>query len=171
MLVYVGRPHKRKGFEIVLRIWSEYIHELHINLVLCGPSINDVQKYLSFVPPNVITLGFVNNIPEVLSGSDALLLPSYHEGLSYACLESHALGMLVIANDIPGIGDMINNGVTGFLVKNNDIQKYVEYIRQLDKNRVLFEDIKQRALKNVKRFSREEFIPSYLSFLREVLLR
>ncbi len=165
VVVYVGRPEKRKGFELVLQLWVHHFRDACIKLVLCGPGPSDVKKCLSYVPSNVISLGFVDNVPEVLSSSDLMILPSLHEGLSYACLEAQAAGAVVIANDISGIRCVIENGITGFLVPNNDPVKYVEIIQKVDKDRASLDVIQQRARKSVERFSREIFMPSYLSFL------
>ena len=169
VVVYLGRPERRKGFELVLQLWVDHFHGTDVKLVLCGPGPRDVQKYLRFIPSNVISLGFVNNIPEVLSSSDLIILPSLHEGLSYACLEAQASGAVVVANDISGIRCVIEDGITGFLVPNNDPAKYADIIRKIDKDRTSLEVVQQQARKSVKRFSREIFMPSYLSFLSGLL--
>jgi N,N'-diacetylbacillosaminyl-diphospho-undecaprenol alpha-1,3-N-acetylgalactosaminyltransferase len=166
VVAYVGRPERRKGFELVLRLWADHFHEKHIKLVLCGPSPDDVLKYLSSLPPNVICLGFTDNVPGVLSGADLMILPSRHEGLSYACMEAQAAGAVVLANDICGIRSVVEDETTGFLVPNNDATKYVELIRKIDKNRASIKAIQLQARKSVARFSRDTFIPCYLSFLR-----
>ncbi len=169
VVVYVGRPERRKGFELVLQLWVDHFRDACVKLVLCGPGLSDVKRYLSYVPPNVISLGFVDNVPEVLSSSDLMILPSLHEGLSYACLEAQAAGAVVIANDISGIRCVIEDGITGFLVPNNDPVKYVEIIRKIGNDRTSLKVVQQRARKSVARFSREIFMPSYLSFLSGLL--
>jgi N,N'-diacetylbacillosaminyl-diphospho-undecaprenol alpha-1,3-N-acetylgalactosaminyltransferase len=167
--IFVGRPEKRKGFVFVLRLWADYLRDTHFKLVLCGPGQDDVLKCLGTLPANVISMGFVNNIPEVMAGSDLLILPSLHEGLSYACLEAQASGLVVLANDISGIRCVIKDGVNGFLVSDNDPSKYIEIIQKIDKDRTAFADIRRRARSDVERFSRKLFIPSYLSFLSSLL--
>lgn len=169
VVVYVGRPERRKGFEFVLRLWVDHLRESHFKLVLCGSGQSDVRKYLGAVPSNVICLGFVNNVSEVLACSDLLILPSLHEGLSYACLEAQVSGAVVIANDIYGIRCVVDSGVTGFLVTDNAPKKYIEIIRRIDKDRASIAEIRRQAHINVERFSRELFIPAYLAFLRGLL--
>lgn len=166
---YIGRPERRKGFELVLRLWAEHFHEKHMKLVLCGPKMDDVLRYLPNIPSNVLTLGFVNNVPEVLSGSDLMILPSMHEGLPYACLEAQAAGATVIANDVCGVRSLIDHRINGFLVPNNDLQKYVEIIRVIDGDRASVEIVRKHAKESVRRFSREIFVPSYISFLKGLL--
>ncbi len=135
----------------------------------CAAEVDDVLKYLSSVPSNVMCLGFVNTVPEVLAGSDLMILPSLHEGLSYACLEAQAMGTVVVANEIPGIRSLIKDGITGFLIPNNDSMQYVEIIRKLDKDRTPMEAIQRQARKSAGCFSREIFMPAYLSFLSGLL--
>ncbi len=165
VVVYVGRPEKRKGFELVLRLWADHFHENHFRLVLCGPERDDVLKFLPSIPDNVSCLGFVSNVPEVLASSDLLILPSLHEGLSYVSMEAQASGAVVLANDISGIRCLIIDAVSGYLVPDNSQKRYVELIREFDGNKDGFADIRRRAHESVTRFSRQHFIPAYLSFL------
>jgi len=169
VVVYVGRPERRKGFELVLRLWAEFLDDTHFKLVLCGPRSDDVLKYFSSVPPNVICLGFVNNVPEVLLSSDMLILPSYHEGLSYACLEALAAGLPVVANKCDGITCVVEHGVSGLLVDNNDIKTYVAFIRLIESGEVIVQSLRQQAKIRAGQFSRDIFMPSYIAFLRELL--
>ena len=171
VVVFVGRPEKRKGFEFVLRLWAENFRESHFKLVLCGPAQSDVVKYLGAAPTNVIGLGFVNNVSEVLACSDLMILPSLHEGLSYACLESQVFGAVIVANDIPGIRCVVENDVSGFLVSDNAPQKYIEIIRKVDIDRASLADMRRQAYRSAERFSRELFMPEYLAFLRDILPR
>lgn len=169
VVVFIGRPERRKGFVFVLRLWTDYLRDTHFKLVLCGPGQDDVLKCLGMLPSNVISLGFVNNVPEVLACSDLLILPSLHEGLAYASLEAQASGVVVVANDIVGTRCVIEDGLNGFLVPDNAPGKYIEIIQKIYKDRTAFADIRRQARSNVERFSRKLFIPSYLSFLSGLL--
>lgn len=168
VVVYVGRPERRKGFEFVLRLWADHLRESHFKLVLCGPGQSDVLKYLGEAPSNVICLGFVNNVSEVLACSDLMILPSLHEGLSYACLEAQVNGAVVVANDILGIRCVVENGISGFLVSDNAPRKYLEIIRKINNDRASIADIRRQARTNVERFSRKLFIPAYLTLLNSL---
>jgi N,N'-diacetylbacillosaminyl-diphospho-undecaprenol alpha-1,3-N-acetylgalactosaminyltransferase len=167
--IYLGRPERRKGFELVLKLWADNFREDRLKLVLCGPTQADVLKILPALPANVICLGFIHNVPEVLACSDILILPSLHEGLSYAVMEAQASGLVVVANDIKGIQCLIENGVSGYLVKDNSLQDYAEIIYKIEQDRVSLANMRQCAIVSVAKFSRDLFIPAYISFLNRLL--
>ena len=169
VVVYVGRPEIRKGFLMILRLWKEHFHDSNIKLLLCGPGPDDVLRYLDALPSNLIPLGFVDNVPEVLFGSDLMILPSLHEGLSYACMEAQAAGVVIIANEISGISCVIEHGKTGFLVTNNEPAQYIKVIKEVLKNKNILAPIQRQARLSVLKYSREAFIPAYLSFLKGLL--
>jgi len=171
VVVYVGRPKRRKGFELALSLWADHFQKTDIKLVMCGPDEDDVKKCLSEAPSNLIALGFVNNVAEVLASSDILILPSLHEGLSYACMEAQASGTLVVANDIPGLRCLIENRITGILIADNSNEKYIEIIEQIYKHRSAFVHIREQAMQSIKKYSRKLFLPAYLTFLRDLSLK
>ena len=114
-------------------------------------------------------MGFVKNLPEVLSKADCLLLPSLHEGLSYAVMEAMASECLVIANDIAGIKDLVHNGDNGYLVTGNSVSDYVRLIFALRTHNKETSNMKSNALETVKLYSRERFLPAYLSFIERCI--
>nr|WP_249417696.1 glycosyltransferase [Pusillimonas minor] len=165
VVVFVGRPERRKGFELALRIWVENFKSPHFKLVLCGPDVSDVLKYLPKVPSNILCKGFVDNIPEVLSASDVLILPSLHEGLSYACMEAQACGAVVVANKIDGVRSIVQDGVSGYLVENNLAAAYVKIINNINDNRKSMSVVKNNAYISVQKYARESFISFYLDYI------
>ncbi len=168
-VVFAGRPEKRKGFQHLLRLWTNYFPDPRYKLVLCGASSGDVLRFLPAVPLNVICLGFVENVAEVLCSADALILPSLHEGLSYAVLEAMACKCVVVANDIEGVRCLIQDKVNGFLINNNSLLEYAHVIRLLGKDLSSFSDVRDQAACTVGKFSRPLFLPAYLSFLDELV--
>lgn len=165
VVAFVGRPERRKGFERALHVWTDYLTETKYKLVLCGASPADVLRFLPSVPENVFCLGFVSNIPEILSNANVLIMPSMHEGLSYAVLEAMACGCVVIANDIEGIRSLVRDEENGYLVKNNLLSTYAELIQASATENNHASRITHEAVSTAAMFSRSLFIPAYLSFL------
>ncbi len=61
-------------------------------------------------------LGVVGNGPELLRSCRAAVLATHHEGLPLALVEYLAAGCAAIATDVPGVTDIVQSGVNGWLV-------------------------------------------------------
>ncbi|MFL6467080.1 MAG: glycosyltransferase [Pyrinomonadaceae bacterium] len=69
---------------------------------------------------SVYFLGRVDDVPGLLSVSDVCLLTSKSEGFSNSILEYMAAGKPVVATDVGGAGEVVDDGETGFLVQSDD---------------------------------------------------
>lgn len=62
-------------------------------------------------------LGEAVDVRLYLENCDCVVLPSYREGIPRSLLEAAAMEIPVVATDVPGCRDVVEDGVTGFLVK------------------------------------------------------
>lgn len=65
-------------------------------------------------------LGHQDNIREHLETADVVVLPSYREGTPRTLLEAAAMSRPLIATDVPGCREVVQDGVNGFLCKAQD---------------------------------------------------
>ena len=131
LVLYVGRPHERKGFKISIELWKKFFKKNNEKLLMCGCNSEDIKKIYGKVPQNIIPMGFVKDIEKIYQISDMLILPSMHEGFPYAILEAMASNCVVVANDVWGIKSLIKNGNNGFLIVKNDLEEYARIINLL----------------------------------------
>jgi len=68
----------------------------------------------------VVFTGRREDVPSVTAALDVAVLPSYREALGLVVLEAMALARPVVASDVGGIPEMIEDGVTGLLVPPRD---------------------------------------------------
>ncbi len=80
-------------------------------------------------------LGTRTDVDVVLSLFDLFVLPSYREGFPRAAMEASAMGLPVIASDIRGCRQVVDQGVSGLLVPPRDSPALAEAISQLLNNR------------------------------------
>jgi glycosyltransferase involved in cell wall biosynthesis len=60
-------------------------------------------------------LGATNDVRTFIEQADCVVLPSYREGLPRTLLEGSAMGKPLVATDVPGVRDVIDDGETGYL--------------------------------------------------------
>jgi len=60
-------------------------------------------------------LGETSDVRPSIAGASAIVLPSYREGLPRSLLEGAAMGRPLIATDVPGCRELVDDGVNGFL--------------------------------------------------------
>lgn len=80
---------------------------------------------------SVVMAGVRTDIPRVLAASDILVLPSIIEGLPNAILEAMAAGLPVVATDVGGHPEAIDDGRTGILVPPEDGGALVQAMTRL----------------------------------------
>jgi glycosyltransferase involved in cell wall biosynthesis len=83
--------------------------------------------------------GFQENMPEIIQKSHIIVLPSIAEGAPTVLLEASASGRPIIASDIPGCGDIVKDGETGFLVEVRNVESLADKIEILLGNKRLRE--------------------------------
>jgi len=86
---------------------------------------------------------------------DVFWLTSSKEGTPTALAEAMALGLPVVATDVGGVGEIVEDRTTGFIVPPGDIDAFVDRTRQLFSERELRQQIGHRARQSV----RERFTP------------
>src|SRR5699024_11145324 len=64
---------------------------------------------------NIKYLGVSSDVKNEIRNADCVVNPSYHEGMSNVLLESAAMGKPLLASNIPGCIEIIDEGQNGFL--------------------------------------------------------
>jgi len=72
------------------------------------------------VEHHVIFTGRRDDIPAITAALDVAVLPSYREAQGLTILEAMAMSRPVVASNVGGIPEMVENGVTGLLVPPHD---------------------------------------------------
>lgn len=130
---YLGRLNKDKGINELLYAYKEL--DIKSKLLLVGPSenLNEIDQDIynwSLKNKNIIYLPNTDEPYKYFCAFDVNILPSYREGMPSAMLETMAMKTLIIASNINGINDVIEDGVNGILIepKNyNDLKEKMLY--------------------------------------------
>lgn len=68
----------------------------------------------------VRVLGFRSDLPDLLAAADLFAFPSLYEGLGGALIEAMALGLPIVASDIPAVREVLEPGGNADLVSASD---------------------------------------------------
>jgi glycosyltransferase involved in cell wall biosynthesis len=83
------------------------------------------------VQDHVEWLGEREDVPEILRALDGLLLPSWEEPFGRALIEAMALGVPVLATDVGGPSELIEDGREGYLLPPREPQRWAEAIERV----------------------------------------
>lgn len=121
----VGRLVEEKGFRYFIEAASlieDLVPGTMFLLAGTGPlrgELEDMARRLG-IAEKVIFAGFTHDIRDVMAAVDVLIMPSLTEGFPMTTLEAMALSRPVIASDIDGIREQIQDGIEGILVPPED---------------------------------------------------
>jgi len=89
-----------------------------------GPMEDELRERVARlgIADNVEFLGHRDDIPELLATGAMAVRASLSEGLPLVALEAMAAGLPVIATDVGGTREVVDDGVTGYLLQPNDVQ-------------------------------------------------
>lgn len=100
----------------------------------------------------VCPLGQVEDMPALYNAVDAVVLPSYREGLPKGLIEAAACGRPLITTDVPGCREVVTHEQDGLLVPVRDSIALAAAIRRLHGDRELCRKLggaaREKALKN-----------------------
>ena len=101
---------------------------------------------------NVILTGWRKDTSEIIKIFDVFVLTSLWEGLPRVIVESMAAGIPVVATYIDGTREIVQEGLTGFVVQPHETEKMAERILRLLNNPDLRKKFSEEAKKRVQEF-------------------
>ena len=121
--VNIGRLSEQKGQLLLIEaaaMLEEQGHDFQLVIVGDGPLRGAIEKRIDQLglSRRVRITGYLSNhgVRQELLAASALVLPSFAEGLPVAIMEALALGRPVISTYIAGIPELVQPGVSGWLI-------------------------------------------------------
>ena len=117
----VGRLEDQKGHRYLLDAWPAVTRDFpDARLLLVGDGSRrealEAQVKALGIASSVIFTGFRADVARMLDAIDVLALPSLYEGMPLTVIEAAAMARPVVATAVDGTPEVVEHGVTGFLV-------------------------------------------------------
>ncbi len=171
VFVIAGRVTKEKGFDIlecaVKQLNRTGRNKFRLMVIGDGDYAETFCTEMSdeIASGQVIMVGQTEQVADFLGASDVFILPSYHENLPIALLEAGKMGLACIASAVGGIPEVIQDGESGFLVKDMQPASYVKKMNIFMEDVLLRDTMGKKMKENVeKRFA----MPLMCEKIREV---
>ncbi|MEN8238830.1 MAG: glycosyltransferase [Actinomycetota bacterium] len=152
VVVTVGRQEYQKGHRYLIEAFARIaISRPRARLLIAGREGRETESLEQQISESgldsvISLLGHRSDVPDVLAASDLFVFPSLYEGLGGAMIEALALGLPVIATDLPALREVVREGENAILVPARDPDALSEAIDTL-----LDDQVKREILGNRSR--------------------
>jgi glycosyltransferase involved in cell wall biosynthesis len=111
------------------------------------------------------------DVREVIADCDCIVLPSYTEGMPRSLLEGAAMGKPLIATDVPGCREVVEDGVNGFLARARDTSSLADKMAKMltispDERRLMGDKARDKM---VRKFDERIVLEQYLDRIRRCI--
>jgi N-acetyl-alpha-D-glucosaminyl L-malate synthase BshA len=173
VLVHVSNFRPVKRVRDVVRVFGGVRRELPATLVFVGdgPERDAAEQEVDHhgLRQDVRFLGKVDNVADILRGSDLFLLPSQTESFGLAALEAMACAVPVLTNAVGGLSEVVVEGETGFLTSLGDVDAMIERALRVLRDDALHARLRTGAARRALEFAADRIVPLYERLYEDVL--
>lgn len=135
VVLFVGALSVEKRPELAVAV-AGCLPDIVLLVAGDGPLRDDVESLARESAAEVRILGMRSDIRRLLRAADALIMTSASEGLPGTLIEAGLAGLPVVATDVGYVRDVVNDGVTGFIVDSTEPRKLAEALQGALERRV-----------------------------------
>ena len=169
-IIFAGRLSNEKGIDSLIEIAKNLPVEINLIILGSGPEEKKIED-LATLQKNIHFLGYQTKDQTIslIRGSDILIQPSLNEGISSTILEAMACKTIIIASNVGGNKELIENNINGYLVESNNVESFTNKIDNVFENTELKQSIVDQAFKTVKNYDWNQVGKIYLKIYESIL--
>lgn len=174
--VSLGRLTRQKGFDRLIDIWEKVAEkypdwELHIygegaekKKLMELISDKNLQEFVQINPP-------VKDVAKVYQSASLYLMASRFEGFGLVLIEAMSFGLPVIAYNVIGPNELVQNNVNGFLIEDGNSDEFAYQIGLLCSDYEKRKELGENAKEFVEKFSPQQIMKQWSDLFNDVLRR
>lgn len=166
VIIHVSNFRPVKRVSDVVKVFRKILDQLPAKLLLVGdgPEMTIICQLVERLQltDHVLFLGNQENLTDLYSISDLMLLISKKESFGLVLLEAMACGVPCIGTNVGGIPEVITDGKTGFVCKVGNVEEIANKALSILLDDELHHKFAENALKEVSdQFSAKEIVTRY----------
>lgn len=175
VFLFLSRIMKEKGIDEFLNSARQLIDEgYNVSFEIAG--FIDDENYKEIVDNHIRdgTIkyhGQVDDVRDLFKYANCLVLPSYHEGMSNVLLEAAASARPLIASNIPGCREVIDDEINGFLCDSKNSDNLISKMKKFCDLTLKEQEVMglNGRYKVENEFDRKIVISKYIDLMKEIL--
>jgi N-acetyl-alpha-D-glucosaminyl L-malate synthase BshA len=173
VLAHISNFREVKRVPDVVRTFARVREEIPAVLFLAGdgpqrPETEAEAERLG-VASDVLFLGKVDAVADLLRAADLYLLPSGAESFGLSALEAMACGVPVIGSRVGGLGEVVVDGITGYLAEVGDVDEMAGHAVGLLKDDAKLAAFRAAAIDRAKLFHPDIVVTQYEALYRRLI--
>jgi glycosyltransferase involved in cell wall biosynthesis len=169
-LLFVGQLERHKGIKLLIKAFKQLSFEASLNIAGDGTERKFVEHEAK-TNKNITDLGFVSleQLIDCLRSTDALIVPSLcYENSPTVIYESLQAGVPVIASNIGGVGELVQDGINGYLFEPGSVNDLVSKISLMNEKKDEFGRRAEEIKETVKKYDLENYVMQLLSIINNI---
>jgi glycosyltransferase involved in cell wall biosynthesis len=165
-LGFVGNDFVRKGGDMLLRVHQEHFaDQAHLTLVTSQhvptASLRNVSVRTHVPWDELVT--------QVMPTFDVFVFPTRFDYSPFVVVEALTIGLPVITTRVGSIPEMVNEGISGFLIESDNAEQLIDRISWAVNNRYRLREMGEQARRSaLAAYSADQTYPHLLDLLAEV---
>jgi glycosyltransferase involved in cell wall biosynthesis len=174
ILMAAGRLDANKNPLLLVNAFAQLKREFPLGKLAFlgdGPLHAEIRKRAETfgVGRSVLVPGSIPGAAELLAAADVVALTSWTEGMPNVLMEASAAGVPVVATDVGGVREVVEDGRTGFVIDPGDVAALTDRLRVLFREGVLRESLGQAGRAKMRaNFSVDRMVSGFTGLYREV---
>ena len=173
ILIYTAEFIPRKNHKLIFNILSDLKKNIpELKIIFCGKGelLEYYKRKSELNKFNFINFtGYTNDVEFYYQISDVCISTSLQEGQGLNLVESMASGLPIVASEIRGHKDVVNNGWNGILCNLKNPKAFIDAIILLYKNPFLREEMGKRNIEEARKYSVDIAVKSMAKIYNNII--
>jgi N-acetyl-alpha-D-glucosaminyl L-malate synthase BshA len=173
ILLHASNFRKVKRVEDVVKIFYEVNKQIPSKLLFVGDgpervTAEELSRHLN-VCDNIRFVGKQEQMEDILAIADLFLLTSEYESFGLAALEAMAAGVPVVSTNAGGLGEIMIDGVTGYMGNIGDVATMSHHAVSILKDEERLQKFKAASAEHANKFDIHNIVPMYEQLYEQFL--